>query len=46
MHALQFLVNQELVPLLEELTGPVVVRKLRRIPELAEYGIAQESSKS
>ncbi|MFW5878495.1 MAG: hypothetical protein ACOCVR_01620 [Myxococcota bacterium] len=32
--AFRYLVREELCPLLFELTGPVVVRKLQRVPEL------------
>jgi hypothetical protein len=37
--ALRHLVRDELAPLLVELTGPVVVGMLERIPELTRHGI-------
>jgi hypothetical protein len=39
LDALRGLVREDLVPLLVELTGPVVVRMLERVPELARHGI-------
>ena len=40
--ALRYLVEEQLVPLLTELTGPVGVRLLERIPELRNHGILDE----
>lgn len=37
--AIRYLVRHELCPLLEELTGPVVIRLLERHPELQRYRI-------
>jgi hypothetical protein len=37
--ALRYLVRKELCPLLQELTGPVVLRLLERQPELLRNGI-------
>ena len=42
LEALRFLLCEELVPLLEELTGPVVIRKLRQVPELRASAILGE----
>lgn len=46
VQALAYLVQEELYPLLEELTGPVMIRLLERQPELARSRIvgAQEGS--
>lgn len=40
--ALRYLVREELCPLLEELTGPVVLRLLERVPALQRSGILAE----
>ena len=42
VRALERLVWDELCPLLEELTGPAVIRMLRRHPELVRGGVASE----
>lgn len=40
--ALRYLVHHELTPLLEELTGPVVIGMLRRDPALVQSGLFDE----
>lgn len=42
LEALRYLVREELCPLLEELTGPVVLGMLARQPELVQSGIVAE----
>jgi hypothetical protein len=43
LEALGYLLREELCPLLEELTGPVVVSLLRRQPDLQRHGIFPDS---
>ena len=44
--ALRFLVRDQIIPLLGELTGPVGVRLVERIPELERHGIVGARSES
>lgn len=44
--ALRFLVREHVIPLLGELTGPVGVRLVERIPELERHGIVGGRSES
>jgi hypothetical protein len=41
---LQRLVRDDLHPLFRELTGPVIARRLARVPELVEAGLAGEEA--
>lgn len=44
--ALKYLVEEQLAPLLTELTGPIGIRLLERIPELERHGIAREQARA
>jgi hypothetical protein len=39
------LVRSELYPLLQELTGPIVLRRLERVPELRQVGLSRPEEK-
>jgi hypothetical protein len=42
LQALRYFIREELYPLLEELTGPVIIRLLERQPELQRSGVIAE----
>jgi hypothetical protein len=44
--ALGFLLREEIIPLLGELTGPIGVRLVERIPELQRHGLVGARSES